>query len=167
MSRVKTECSEDELPLDPDFAKVLLDWKGKCRTTVGDWVFPSPITDRCYHASPIQQDYIRPAAEKLDCTVFGGTHSAIYLPRLARCGARADRSAAEADASCTSQHHGNVRWFTVDAHRRDANSKVVRMALAAGYEEGRSRLTASQSNEKGCRGSLFLVTRGSGIPVGP
>jgi len=63
--RVKTECSEDELPLDPDFAAVLLNWKAQCRQTPGDWVFPSPVTDRCFHASPIQQDYIRPAAEKL------------------------------------------------------------------------------------------------------
>jgi hypothetical protein len=29
------------------------------------WMFPSPITGRCYHASPIQQDYIRPAGRKL------------------------------------------------------------------------------------------------------
>ena len=39
--------------------------KRSAGTTVGDWVFPSPITDRCFHASPIQQDYIRPAGEKL------------------------------------------------------------------------------------------------------
>src|SRR5260221_7138873 len=28
-------------------------------------MFPSPITGRCYHASPIQQDYIRLAGRKL------------------------------------------------------------------------------------------------------
>lgn len=65
IGRVKTECSEDELPLDPDFAAVLKIWKPQCPESIGDWVFPSPFTDRCYHASPIQQDYIRPAGKKL------------------------------------------------------------------------------------------------------
>jgi hypothetical protein len=33
-------------------------------------MFPSPITGRCYHASPIQQDYIRPAGQKLGLGTF-------------------------------------------------------------------------------------------------
>lgn len=71
---VKTEYSEDELPLDPDFAAILLEWKRACQDqfrkalTDGltlqmglDLVFASPATGRHYHAAPIQQDYIRPA----------------------------------------------------------------------------------------------------------
>ena len=61
IGRVKTEYSEDELPIDPQFARVLKAWTKKCPSSPGDWVFPSAFTDRCYHASPIQQDYIRPA----------------------------------------------------------------------------------------------------------
>ena len=56
---MRTECSEDELPLDPDFASILLAWKLK--SAVSDLIFPSPKTGRCYHASPIQQDWIRRA----------------------------------------------------------------------------------------------------------
>ena len=56
---VKTEYSEDELPLDPDFAGVLLDLNR--RSNGSELVFPSPATGRPYHASPIQQDYIRRA----------------------------------------------------------------------------------------------------------
>lgn len=56
---VKTEYSEDELPLDPDFASILLDWKRMSNGS--ELVFPSPVTGRSYHASPIQQDYIRRA----------------------------------------------------------------------------------------------------------
>jgi integrase len=56
---VKTEYSEDALPIDPDFASVLLDWKR--HSDGSELVFPSHITGRCYHASPIQQDFIRPA----------------------------------------------------------------------------------------------------------
>lgn len=71
---VKTEYSEDELPLDPDFAAILLEWKRTCREQLRkaltdgltpqmglDLVFASPATGRHYHAAPIQQDYIRPA----------------------------------------------------------------------------------------------------------
>jgi integrase len=68
---VKTEYSEDELPLDPDFASVLLDWKMQCQKKAEteeptqlsglDLLFPSPVTGRHYHTAPIQQDYIRPA----------------------------------------------------------------------------------------------------------
>jgi integrase len=70
VKEVKTEYSEDELPLDPDFATVLLDWKRQSpevpegvstRLDGLDLVFPSHVTGRHYHAAPIQQDYIRPA----------------------------------------------------------------------------------------------------------
>jgi len=70
---VKTEYSEDELPLDPDFAEILLTWKRRLgaerEAQIGistplvelDLVFPSSSTGRHYHTAPIQQDYIRPA----------------------------------------------------------------------------------------------------------
>ncbi|MGD0445510.1 MAG: site-specific integrase [Edaphobacter sp.] len=68
---VKTEYSEDELPLDPDFAAILLDWKmeserkakeeGKTQLAGSDLLFISPVTGRHFHTAPVQQDYIRPA----------------------------------------------------------------------------------------------------------
>jgi integrase len=71
---VKTEYSEDELPLDPDFASILLDWKresgeqfrraltdGTTPLAGSELVFPSSSTGRHYHTAPVQQDYIRPA----------------------------------------------------------------------------------------------------------
>jgi integrase len=59
VQRVKTDYSEDELPLDPDFATVLLEWQ--LRSKGSELVFPSPVTGRHFHASPAQQDYLRPA----------------------------------------------------------------------------------------------------------
>jgi integrase len=69
---VKTEYSEDELPLDPDFASILLDWKreadeqarkaltdGTAPLAGSELVFPSSSTGRHYHTAPVQQDYIR------------------------------------------------------------------------------------------------------------
>jgi len=73
VDEVKTEYSEDDLPLDPDLGTVLFNWKRKCKQSEEGWVFPSPVTGRCYHASPIQQDYIRPAGRKLVWATSGGT----------------------------------------------------------------------------------------------
>jgi integrase len=56
---VKTENAEDELPLDPDFATILLETKR--RSNGSSLLFPNPATGLSYHASPIQQDYIRRA----------------------------------------------------------------------------------------------------------
>jgi integrase len=137
VSRVKTECSEDELPLDPDFATVLLSWKAQCRSTPGDWVFPSPITDRCFHASPIQQDYIRPAAERLGLKGVGWhTFRHTYRAWLDAVGAPIgvqQKLMRHAHASTTGLYGGALLMRT----KRDANSKVVRMALrrSLGTEE--------------------------------
>ncbi len=59
VQRVKTDYSEDELPLDPDFATMLLDWQR--RSEGSELLFTSPVTGRHFHASPAQQDYLRPA----------------------------------------------------------------------------------------------------------
>ena len=41
VDEVKTEYSEDELPLDPDLATVLLSWKEQCPKSEVGWMFPS------------------------------------------------------------------------------------------------------------------------------
>lgn len=125
---VKTECSEDELPLDPDFAAVLLKWKTQCRQTPGDWVFPSHITDRCFHASPIQQDYNRPAALKLGLEHVGWHTFRPYRAWLDAVGAPIgvqQKLMRHAHGSTTAGYGGALLMSS----KRDANSKVVRMAL--------------------------------------
>jgi integrase len=75
---VKTEYSEDELPLDPDIAVILLDWKCRSeeetRKTLAvektpfmgsELVFTSPVIGRHYHTAPVQHDYIGPAGSCL------------------------------------------------------------------------------------------------------
>jgi integrase len=129
IGRVKTECSEDDLPLAPDFAAALKAWETQCPVSVGDWVFPSPITDRCYHAGPIQQDYIRPAGEKLGLEGVGW-HSFRHTYRswLDATGAPIgvqQKLMRRAQVSTTMNVYGNAMMQS----KRDANSKVVRMAL--------------------------------------
>jgi hypothetical protein len=92
VDEVKTEYSEDELPLDPDLATVLLNWKERSPKSEAGWMSPSPITGPCYHASPIQ----RTTFVRLD-------ESSAWLPPhvslLARLGWHFDGCAAEADAA--------------------------------------------------------------------
>ena len=129
VGRVKTECSEDDLPLDPEFAALLRLWKEQCRPTPGDWVFPSHITDRCFHASPIQQDYIRPAGEQMGLRGIGW-HTFRHTYR-----AWLDATGAPLGVQQKLMRHAHI-GTTMDAYgnalmesKREANSKVVRMAL--------------------------------------
>jgi integrase len=90
---VKTEYSDDELPLDPEFASFLLELKRKSNGSA--LVFPSPITGRSYHASPIQQDWIRRAGWCLvECPECGA------LPGVA----------------CTLENKGRGKRFNIPVH---------------------------------------------------
>lgn len=61
--RVKTEYSEDEMPLDPTFAEVLLAWCEKCPVSRGNWVFPNPNTGGLWHSSVLQGDVLVPVGK--------------------------------------------------------------------------------------------------------
>jgi integrase len=61
---VKTENSEDMLPLDSAFAEVMQEWQEKCPSSEGNWVFPKPNIGNPYYASRFGQDYIRAAGRK-------------------------------------------------------------------------------------------------------
>ena len=122
---VKTDYSEDELPLDPGFAEVLLTWKrrlgaereaqnGISTPLVGlDLMFPSTSTGRHYHAAPAQQDYLRKDAEREATAVARRAvgscrevrqrrlaHVPPHLSFLAGQHFSAYRCAAETDAAC-------------------------------------------------------------------
>lgn len=62
IGKVKTEASNDFIPLDSGFAQILLSWK---RDRSNGLVFPSHITNGCYHASIIQRQILKPAGEKV------------------------------------------------------------------------------------------------------
>lgn len=89
----KTEYSNDELPLDPEFASILLEMKRKSNGST--LVFPSPVTGRSYRASPIQQDWIRRAGWCLaECPKCGA------LPGIA----------------CTLEEMGRGKKFNIQVH---------------------------------------------------
>ena len=124
---VKTEYSGDVLPLDPEFAAILLNWKAQCPASLEGWVFPNPTTLRPYHASTIQQDYIRKAGRALGFGDIGWhTFRHTYRSWLDATGATMgvqQKLIRHAHISTTMNVYGDA---LLDA-KRQANSKVVQM----------------------------------------
>ncbi len=130
VSDVKTEYSEDDLPLDDAFAEVMLDWKAQCPKSEGDWVFPNPETLAPYHASPIQQDYISAAGRRAKLGKDLGWHSFRHAYRsfLDDAGAPVgvqQKLMRHAQVATTMNTYGNAQMKS----KRAANTKVVEMVL--------------------------------------
>jgi integrase len=81
ISGVKTEYSEDELPIHPSLAGALLNWKTRCHETDEGWVFANSETGQPYHAPTIQQDYLRPAGYRIGLDWSVGWHTARHTYR--------------------------------------------------------------------------------------
>jgi integrase len=61
VDRVKTEYSQDDVPLHPSLAEVILEWRKQAVPTEEGWVFANPITNRPYFPTEIQKRHLRPA----------------------------------------------------------------------------------------------------------
>jgi integrase len=137
VDEVKTEYSEDDLPLDPDLATVLLNWKERCPKSEEGWMFPSHVTGWCYHASPIQQDYIRPAGRKLGLGDIGWhTFRHTYRSWLDSVGTSMgvqQKLMRHAQIATTMNVYGDAMMES----KRAANSKVVQMALRPALKEAK------------------------------
>jgi integrase len=135
VSRLKTEYSEDDLPLDPDFAAQLLEWKRQDGPSIENWVFPSPVTHQPYYASEIQKDYLKPAGRRVGLKSNGlpvalGWHTFrhTYRSLLDATGAPIgvqQKLMRHAQVATTMDVYGNALMES----KREANSKVVRLLL--------------------------------------
>lgn len=54
LNRLKSEYSQDEVPVETSFILVLKEWQELCGTVEQQWVFPSPLTGRPYRADSIR-----------------------------------------------------------------------------------------------------------------
>jgi integrase len=137
---VKTEYSEDDLPLDPDFATLLLQWRRQCPQSSEGWVFPNPTTSLPYYASEIQKDYLKPAGHRLGLEANGqpinlGWHTFrhTYRSLLDASGAPIgvqQKLMRHAQVSTTMDVYGNALMHS----KREANSKVVSILLRSAKE---------------------------------
>ena len=130
IGRVKTEYSEDEMPLDPAFSEVLLKWRTLCPANEQDWVFPNPNTGGVWHSSVLQGEILVPAGKKIGIDRLGWhmfRHS--YRSMLDACGAPIgvqQKLMRHAQVSTTMQY-GNA-YMT---EKRKAHGAVVQMVLPA------------------------------------
>jgi len=58
---VKTEYSQDYVPLHPSLSQIALEWAKEATATEEGWVFANPITKKPYYPTEIQKRHIRPA----------------------------------------------------------------------------------------------------------
>ena len=132
IGRVKTEASQDEVPLDPAFARVLLDWKGN--KTEG-LVFPSHVTGGCYYAGIIQRQILKPKGELVGIRGLGWhTFRHTYRSLLDETGAPIgvqQKLMRHSNVSTTMDVYGNS---TLKAKQK-ANSQVVQMLMKQGQSQ--------------------------------
>ena len=142
IGRVKTEYSEDEMPLHPAFAEILLAWEARRSASQEGWVFPNPNTGGVWHASVLQGDILVPAGTELGIERLGWhmfRHS--YRSMLDACGAPIgvqQKLMRHAQVS-TTMKYGNA-YMT---EKRKAHGAVVQMVLPAPKAEKAEARSAS------------------------
>jgi integrase len=130
-TKLKSEYSQDELPLDPGVATVLLEWKRLCPETSGNWVFPSPRTNRPYDSSSLRKKVLKPAAQRAKIQSAIGWHSLRHSYR-----AWLDDTGVPLGVQQKLMRHANISTTMnvyggafMDAKRR-ANTSVVQRVLS-------------------------------------
>jgi len=131
---VKTEYSNDDLPLDPDLCALLQHWKQQCPVTADHWVFPNPNTLKPYWQETICKKQIQPAAVKAGLGTNIGWHSFRHTYR-----SWLDSTGAPIAMQRELMRHASIettmnvygRAMMSDA-KRQANSNVVQIALRPG-----------------------------------
>jgi hypothetical protein len=134
VSTVKTEYSEDELPLDQDFSRELLHWKAQCPPSFEGWLFPAPLTGASLLCERNPEGLPENRWPKRSLSARTEKQPVWVVPPYVSLAARrersSDRCSAEVDAARTDRNHdGRVRGNALMESKREANSKVVRMVL--------------------------------------
>jgi integrase len=139
IGRVKTEASQDEVPLDPAFAAVLHELRGQ--KTEG-LVFPSPLTGRPFYAGIIQRQILRPKGAEIGVAGLGWhTFRHTYRSLLDETGAPIgvqQKLMRHSNVATTMNVYGNS---TLRA-KQQANSKVVQMVMRRDQPNAEARQNA-------------------------
>ena len=136
LNKLKTECSQDEVPLERGFIVELKKWQELCLESEGQWLFPSPVTGRPLHADSIRADYLVPTSLRLGLGRVGfHTFRHTYRAWLDETGAPVgvqQKLMRHAHISTTMDQYGNA---SMEAKRK-ANRPLVQRLLkrSAGNE---------------------------------
>lgn len=127
IGKVKTEASQDEVPLDTAFAEILRTLKGDRSEGL---VFASPVTGSCYYSGIIQRQVLKLKGEELGIVGLGWhTFRHTYRALLDETGAPIgvqQKLMRHSNVATTMNVYGNA---TIRA-KQEANSKVVQMVMA-------------------------------------
>jgi integrase len=133
VDEVKTEYSKDYVPLDPQLAEILLEWREQTPFNGPDnWLFTNPATENPYHQEEIQKNHLKRAAKaaKIGSDIGWHTFRHTYRSWLDETGAPM-KVQQELMRHASIQTTMNVYGQAMSDSKRDANSKVVRLALGA------------------------------------
>jgi integrase len=126
---VKTEYSQDYVPIHDSLLKVMLDWSKDCPPTEEGWVFANPVTSKPLYPSEIQKRYIKPMGIKLGLGPIGWhTFRHTYRSWLDETGAPM-KVQQELMRHASIQTTMNVYGQAMPSSKREANGKVVEMVL--------------------------------------
>jgi len=128
VDRLKTEYSEDLLPIAPDLAKALEHWRAQSPPSPSGWIFANPVTLRPYYAASIASRYFRKIGEELGISFGWHTFRHTYRSWLDATGAPVgvqQKLMRHAQVATTMNVYGNALMES----KRDANANVVRMVL--------------------------------------
>jgi integrase len=132
VGRVKTPKSKATMPLDPDLASSVLEFKLRTASTAGpeEWVFPSSQTGEPWNPTHIQSKYIRPAAFKATGHYGIGWHNFRHtFSTLLRSFGTDVKVQQELLRHADIRTTLNIYTRAVSDQKREAASKVVQMVL--------------------------------------
>jgi integrase len=129
LNKLKTEHSQDEVPLEPGFILELKKWQTICVESKEGWLFPSPATGRPYHADSIRADYLVPTGLQLGLGrigfhMFRHTYRAWLDESGAPVGVQ-QKLMRHAHVSTTMDQYGNASALA----KRKANRPIVQRLL--------------------------------------
>ena len=135
LNKLKTEYSQDEVPLEGGFILELKKWQALCLESEGGWPFPSAVTGRPYHADSIRADHLIPTGLQLGLGRIGfHTFRHTYRAWLDETGAPVgvqQKLMRHAHISTTMDHYGNASTLAT----RKANRPLVQRLLRRSASE--------------------------------
>jgi integrase len=135
LNKLKTEYSQDEVPLEGGFILELKKWQALCLESEGGWPFPSAVTGRPYHADSIRADHLIPTGLQLGLGRIGfHTFRHTYRAWLDETGAPVgvqQKLMRHAHISTTMDHYGNASTLA----KRKANRPLVQRLLRRSASE--------------------------------
>lgn len=131
VGRVKTKQSKGRMPLDPDLAELLLDYKLRTNPNASatDWLFVNPDTGRPWRPSHIQTKYIRPAGEKVCGEGIGWHNFRHTFSTMLRANGTDIKVQQELLRHADVRTTLNIYTQAAPDQKRDAASRIAKMVL--------------------------------------